>query len=45
MFGTALAEIPEIGIYLQDIVANIAISAQGAALLIIMRNLYKRLKP
>ena len=45
MFDTVLAEIPEIGIYLKDIVANIAISAQGAALLIIMRNLYKRLKP
>lgn len=45
MFAPVLAEIPEIGIYLQDIVASISISAQGAALLIIMRNLYIRLKP
>ncbi|MDA0237067.1 MAG: hypothetical protein O3B03_00995 [Proteobacteria bacterium] len=40
-----LTEIPEIGFYLQDIVNSIAIYAQGAAFLIIFKNLYKRLAP
>jgi hypothetical protein len=45
MFASALAAIPEIGTYLQDIVGNIAINAQGAALLIVLKNLSKRLMP
>lgn len=44
-FASGLQAVPEIGVYLEAIVGNIAKVAQGAALLIILRNLYKRLMP
>lgn len=42
---SALGAIQQIGGYLHTFVANIAIIAEGAALLIIFRNLFKRLMP
>jgi len=44
-FASALVAIPEVGSYLAAIVGNIAKTAQGAALLIILHNLSKRLTP
>lgn len=44
-FAGSLVVVPEIGTYLEAIVGNIAKMAQGASILIILRNLYKRLHP
>ena len=44
-FASALIVVPEIGNYLAAIVGNIAKIALGASILIILRNLYKRLNP
>jgi len=44
-FASALVAIPEVGSYLAAIVGNIAKTAQGAALLIILHNLSERLTP
>jgi hypothetical protein len=44
-FASAMAAVPEIGSYLEAIVGNIGKTAQGAAILIILRNLSKRLTP
>jgi len=44
-FASGLQAVPEIGTYLEASVDSIAKVAQGAALLIILRNLYKCLTP
>ena len=41
----ALAEFPAVGSHLSAIVANIGLFAAGAALIIVLRNLAKRLMP
>jgi hypothetical protein len=46
---TALAHtfdaIPQVGSYLSTIVSNLGVLAAGAALMIILRNMYARFKP
>ena len=44
-FASALAVVPEAGGYLEAIAANLGKFAQGAALLIILRNFYLHLMP
>jgi hypothetical protein len=44
-FASAFAALPEVGGYLEAIVANIGQFAQGSALMIILCNFYFRLMP
>ena len=45
MFAGAFSAVPGVGSYLQSIVANIGGLAAGAALSIILVNIYNRFKP
>ena len=45
MFAGAFSAVPSVGSYLQSIVANIGGLAAGAALSIILMNIYNRFKP
>jgi hypothetical protein len=45
MFAGAFSTVPSVGSYLQSIVANIGGLAAGAALSIILMNIYNRFKP
>jgi hypothetical protein len=45
MFAGAFSAVPSVGSYLQSIVANIGGLAAGAALTIILVNIYNRFKP
>ena len=40
-----LGNIPEIGHYLNGIVANLGLMAAGAAIVIVLGNIYRRFKP
>lgn len=44
-FASVLNAVPEVGSYLMAFVGNVGQTAQGAAILIILRNLSKRLTP
>jgi hypothetical protein len=45
MFASAFSAVPAVGTYLQTIVSNIGALAAGAALSIILVNIYNRFKP
>jgi xanthine/uracil permease len=45
MFAGAFSAVPSVGSYLQSIVANIGGMAAGAALAIILINIFNRFKP
>jgi hypothetical protein len=45
MFAGAFSVVPAVGTYLQTIVTNIGALAAGAALSIILLNIYNRFKP
>jgi hypothetical protein len=45
MFAGAFSAVPSVGSYLQSIVANIGGLAAGAALAIILLNIFNRFKP
>jgi disulfide bond formation protein DsbB len=45
MFAGAFSAVPAVGTYLQTIVTNIGALAAGAALSIILLNIYNRFKP
>ena len=45
VIGDAFGAIPQAGGYLTSIIGNIALLAAGAALMIIFRNIYARVKP
>jgi hypothetical protein len=45
MFAGAFSAVPAVGSYLQSIVTNIGAMAAGAALSIILVNIYNRFKP
>jgi hypothetical protein len=45
MFAGAFSVVPAVGTYLQTIVSNIGALAAGAALSIILLNIYNRFKP
>jgi len=44
-FGDIFGAIPQVGGYVTSIIGNVALVAAGAALVIVFRNIYARVKP